>query len=200
MRLIQVPSIYGVVLSTVVLAVAAFAQETSTVQTSAVQTKMQTFTKDLPGCHTKAGPSHCASIHLVYPEIVSAPTPKAQSAIQDEIGDLILSPLEKGKPPATPDAFAAQIIAHYQDWLRRGGDPNIPWAVSRSLDVLYNSPNVLCLRYTQNVELGNNHPARTTVYLNFRPRDGKMLQVPDFIEESRLDQFTEAARKRYTQQ
>src|SRR6185312_6021322 len=57
-----------------------------------------------------------------------------------------------------------------------------------------------CLRDTQRIELGNNHPAKSTVYLNFRPRDGKMLQVPDFIEESRVEQFTEAARKRYAQQ
>jgi uncharacterized protein DUF3298 len=195
MRPICVPSIYGVLTCAVVLAAATFAQENA-----AVQTKMQTFTKDLPGCHTKPSPSQCASIHLVYPEIVSAPTPKAQSAIEGEIGDLILSPIEKGKPPATPDAFASQIIAHYQDWLHRGGDPKIPWAVSRSLDVVYNSRNVLCLRYTQKVELGNSHPAKSTVYLNFRPKDGKLLEVPDFIEESRLDQFTEAARRRYAQQ
>ena len=94
MRLIQVPSsIYGVLMSVVVLSVACAAQENST-----VQTQMQRFTKDLPGCHAKPGPSQCASIHLVYPEVVSAPTPKAQSAIEGEIADLILSPLEKGKP------------------------------------------------------------------------------------------------------
>jgi hypothetical protein len=195
MRLIHVPFVYRILMSVVVVAVECFAQGTP-----AVQTNMQTFTKDLPGCHAKPTPSQCASIHLVYPEIVSAPTAKAQSAIEGEIGDLILSPLEKGKPPATPEAFASQIISHYQDWLRRGGDPKIPWAVSRSLDVLYNSPNVLCLRYTQTVELGNSHPAKSTVYLNFRPGDGKMLQVPDLIDESRMDQFTEAARRRYAQQ
>lgn len=196
MRLIQVPSsIYGLLISVVVLSVACAAQESST-----VQTQMQTFTKDLPGCHAKPAPSQCASIHLVYPEVVSAPTPKAQSAIEGEIADLILSPLEKGKPPATPDAFAAQIIAHYQEWLHHGGDPKIPWTVSRALDVLHNSANVLCLRYTQTVELGNSHPAKSTVYVNFRPKDGKMVQISDFIEESRLDQFTAVALRRYTQE
>lgn len=169
-------------------------------QSQAVQTKVQTFTKELPGCHATPRPFQCASVHLVYPEVVSALTAKAKSAIQDEIADLILTPLEKGKPPSTPDEFASQILAHYQEWVKHGGDPHIPWAVSRNLDVVYNSPNVLCLKLTQSVEQGTEHPVKSTVYLNFRPEDGLALQLSDLIETGRLAQFTAAARKHYTQQ
>jgi Protein of unknown function (DUF3298) len=213
MRLIDVPSSLGL-LGFVVVAIPFMlplfgadavgqsgpTNQTPTGQTQAVQTNTQTFTKDLPGCHAKPNPSQCVSIHLAYAEIVSAPTPKAKAAMDGEIRDLILTPLEKGKAPATADEFASQIITHYQDWVRHGGDPKIPWAVTRSLDVVYNSPNVLCLKYTQSVELGKGHPAKSTVYMNFRPRDGRVLQIPDLIEESQLDKFTDAARKRYTQE
>ena len=177
-----------------------FGAETADPAKQAVQTKMQTFAKDLPGCHSQSTPIRCASVHLAYPEVLSAPTAKAKTAIEQEISEMILAPLEKGKAPATAQEFASQILAHYQDWVRHGGDAHIPWAVSRKVEVAYNSPNVLCLRYSQSVEQGGAHPAADVLYVNFRPQDGSVLQLEDVIQGSRMNQFVQTAHKHYVRQ
>lgn len=161
--------------------------------------KMQEFSKSLPGC--KATPvTHCAAVHLSYPVIESAPTEKAKQEIEHQIEDMLLTPLEKGKAPDSPEEFAGQILDHYQTWLKKGGSALKPWAIERQIDVHYHSAHVLCLKFFQNVEQGNGRPAKNTVYFNFRPEDGSLIQLSDLIADSQIERFTAIAARHYRKQ
>jgi hypothetical protein len=157
--------------------------------------KMITLTKELPGCETKPSPMKCASVQLAYPAILSTPSTDGKAAINQHIEDMLLTPIEKGKPPASAEEFAAQILAHYQAWLKHGGNPKIPWEVQRKIDVAYQSANVFSVKLFESVEQGTEHPARNTVYFNFRPDDGHLIQLTDLIAADKLDRFAEIAGK-----
>jgi hypothetical protein len=158
--------------------------------------KMQDFNKSLPGC--QATPvTHCAVVHLSYPAIESAPTDKAKQAIEHQIHDMLLTPLEKGKAPDSSEEFAAQILNHYQTWLQKGGSASKPWAIERKIDVQYHSPHVLCLKFFQSVEQDAGYPAKNTVYFNFRPQDGSLIELSDLIDDSRVARFSEIAKRHY---
>jgi hypothetical protein len=155
----------------------------------------QKFEKHLPGCESHPGVK-CASVSLAYPEITAAPA-KGKAEISTAIQDMLLTPLEKGKEPANADEFAAQILGHYQTWLQHGGNPNISWTVERKIDVDYSSPAVFCLRLLERVEQGNERPAKNTVYFNFRPEDGTLIQLDEVIRPDRMPDFKEIAKKHF---
>src|SRR5665213_487796 len=138
-------------------------------------------TKALPGCQTKLSPLKCASVQLAYPAILSAPSATGKSEINRQIQDMLLTPLEKGKPPATAEQFASQILNHYQAWLKHGGSAKIPWDIQRKIDIAYQSANVFSVKLFESVEQGTQHPAQNTVYFNFRPDSGSLIQLTDLI-------------------
>ena len=182
---------------TVVLAaVLALMTGTARIQHSQkVDWKMQRFEKRLPGCdsHPK---TNCASVRLEYPEVVDAPA-KGHTEIAGAIQDILLTPLEKGKPPANEDEFASQILTHYQSWLQQGGDSKISWTVERKIDVSYSSPQVFCVRLLEQVEQGKERSAKNTVYFNFRPEDGTLIQLSELIQPKRMDDFKAIAQRHF---
>lgn len=156
---------------------------------------MEKFDKHLPGC--EAHPTlNCASVNLNYPEITAGP-PKGKAEISAAIQDMLLTPIEKGKAPGSPSEFASQILSHYEAWVKQGGSPKISWIVERRIEVNYNSPFVFCVRLAERVEHGKQRPAKNTVYFNFRPEDGTLIQLSDLIRPDRMAQFTEIARKHF---
>ena len=159
--------------------------------------KMLTVTKDLPGCQTRPSPLKCASVQLAYPTILSAPSAAGKDAINQQIQDMLLTPIEKGKHPATPDEFASQILAHYRVWLRHGGNAKIPWKVQRKIDPAFQSANVFSVKLFESVEQGTGHPAESTVYFNFRPDSGSLIQLTDLVAAADFDRFAEIVTRHY---
>jgi hypothetical protein len=156
---------------------------------------MHKFNKRLPGC--EAHPvAKCASVSFSYPEITSGPE-KGVSEIRSAIDDMLLTPLEKGKAPANADEFASQILDHYQSWLTHGGDARISWTVERKIDVDYSSPSVFSLRLLERIEQGKTHAAKNTVYFNFRPEDGTLIQLDELIQPEKMDAFRQVAQKHF---
>jgi hypothetical protein len=156
---------------------------------------MEKFDKRLPGCD--AHPVlNCASVNLSYPEITAGP-PKGKAEISAAIQDMLLTPLEKGKEPSSPSEFASQILAHYENWVQQGGSPKISWIVERRIEVDYSSPMVFCVRLAERVEQGKQRPAKNTVYFNFRPEDGTLIQLSDLIRPDRMTEFTGIAKKHF---
>jgi hypothetical protein len=172
--------------------------QTQTSQQS-VTWEMQEFNKALPGCQAKPI-TRCAAVHLSYPVIETAPTDEAKQTIEHQIEDMLLTPLEKGKAPDSPEEFAGQILDHYQTWLKKGGSPTKSWAIERKIDVHHNSPNALCLKFFQSVEQGDGRVAKNTVYFNFSPHDGSMIQLSDLIDDSQWARFAEIAKQHYQKQ
>jgi hypothetical protein len=157
--------------------------------------KMTTITKALPGCQAKPSPLKCASVQLTYPTILSAPSATGKAEINRQLEDMLLTPIEKGKPPATADEFASQILNHYRVWLKHGGSAKIPWDVQRKIDVVYQSANVFSVKLFESVEQGTQHPAQNTVYFNFRPDTGHLVQLTDLIAADDMDKFAAVINK-----
>lgn len=151
-------------------------------------------TKALPGCQAKP-PLKCASVQLVYPAVLSAPSATGKTDINRQIQDMLLTPIEKGKAPATAEEFASQILNHYRMWLKHGGDAKIAWDVQRKIDVIYQSANVFTVKLFESVEQGTPHPAQNTVYFNFRPDSGRLIQLSDLIAADDLEKFGEVVNK-----
>src|SRR6185312_12448864 len=101
----------------------------------------------------------------VYPEITAGPS-EGRREISAAIHDMLLTPIEKGKEPDDAGEFASQILAHYQSWLKQGGDPKLSWIVERRIDVDYSSPHVFSVRLLERVEQGKARAAKNTVYFN----------------------------------
>jgi hypothetical protein len=157
--------------------------------------EMQKFDRHLPGCDQKPV-RNCASVQFVYPEITSGPS-EGRAEISSAIHDMLLTPIEKGKEAHDAEEFAAQILAHYQSWLKQGGDPQLSWSVERKIDVDYSSPNAFSIRLLERVEHGNAHAAKNTVYFNFRPQDGTLIQLSELIRPDRMAEFREIAQKHF---
>jgi hypothetical protein len=157
--------------------------------------EMKKFDRHLPGCEQHPA-ARCASVTLSYPEITNAP-PKGKTEINTAIQDMVLTPIEKGTAPKDQEAFAAQILAHYQTWLQRGGDPRSSWTVERKIDVDYSSPRVFSLRLLERVEQAKTRAAKNTVYFNFRPEDGTLIQLSELIGEDQMPKFEEIAEKHF---
>lgn len=156
---------------------------------------MQTFEKQLPGCGAK--PVHnCASVQFIYPEITAGPS-EGRTEIASAIHDILLTPIEKGREPADPGDFASQILEHYQSWVKQGGNPRLSWIVQRKIDVDYSSPNAFSIRLLERVEQGKAKPAKNTVYFNFRPEDGTLIQLSELIKPVRMAEFKQIAQKHF---
>jgi hypothetical protein len=162
---------------------------------AALSWKINKFEAHLPGCESHPA-QRCASVDLSYPEILSGPK-SGRKEIAAAIQDMLLTPLEKGKAPSTPDEFSKQILSHYQSWLRQGGDPRISWLVQRKIDVDFSSPKVFCVRLAERVEQGKERAAKNTVYFNFRPEDGTLIQLTDLIRADRFAEFKQIASKHF---
>lgn len=156
---------------------------------------MLTLTKALPGCQAKPPLLKCASVQLAYPSILSGPSATGKSEINRQLQDMLLTPLEKGKPPATAEEFASQILTHYRAWLRHGGDAKITWDVQRKIDVASQSANVFSVKLFESVKQGAEHPNQNTVYFNFRPDSGRLIQISDLVAGDGLDKFAEIVNK-----
>jgi hypothetical protein len=161
----------------------------------AVTWKTIIVTKALPGCQAKPSPLKCASVQLAYPSILSAPSPTGKDEINRQIQDMLLTPIEKGKPPATPNEFASQILYHYRTWLKHGGSAKISWDVQRKIDVAYQSVNVFSVKLFESVAQGAEHAAQNTVYFNFRPDSGHLIQLTDLIADDDMDKFAAVINK-----
>jgi hypothetical protein len=157
---------------------------------------MRTFEKQLAGCDSHPA-RNCAKVDLSYPEVTGGPTAEGKREISAAIQDMLLTPLEKGKPPSNADQFAAQILAHYETWLKRGGDPKISWGVERKIDVDYASPRTFTIRLLERVEQGKQRPAKNTVYFNFRPEDGTLIQLTELIRPDKMAEFNKIAEKHF---
>ena len=80
-------------------------------------------------------------------------------------------------------------------WLKHGGDAKIAWDVQRKIDVIYQSANVFTVKLFESVEQGTAHPAQNTVYFNFRPDSGRLIQLTDLIAAEDLEKFGEVVNK-----
>jgi hypothetical protein len=161
----------------------------------AIAWNMQKFNKHLPGCDAKPV-RNCASVQFEYPEITAGPS-EGRAEIAAAIHDMLLTPIEKGKEPDDAEEFASQILAHYQSWLKQGGDPKLSWIVERTVDVDYSSPNVFSVRLLERVEQGKARAAKNTVYFNFRPEDGTLIQLSELIRPDRMPDFRQIAQKHF---
>ena len=155
----------------------------------------QKFEKQLPGCRAKPV-NRCASVEFSYPELTGGPA-LGKGEISRAIHDMLLTPLEKGKEPGNADEFASQILNHYQKWLTQGGNPSLSWQVERKIDVDYSTPSVFSIRLLERVEQGKSRPAKNTVYFNFRPEDGTLIQLSELIRPDRMDEFKRIAQKHF---
>jgi hypothetical protein len=173
-----------------------FAANADTGSVGDVTWKMVTLKKSLPGCE-KSPKVECASVDLAYPMIASAKSEQAKAKINQDIQDILLTPIEKGTSPTTPDEFATQILEHYQSWVKKGGNPKSTWSVDRKIDVNYHSVNVFGVRLLERVEHGNQHAAKNTVYFNFRPNDGRVIALTDVIPQQNLEKFGDIAEGKY---
>jgi hypothetical protein len=156
---------------------------------------MQKFEKQLPGCNAKPV-SRCASVEFSYPEL-SGGSERGRIEISQAIQDMLLTPIEKGTEPNNADEFAVQILDHYQKWLKQGGDPRLSWRVERKIEVDYSAPPVFSIRLLERVEHGTTRPAKNTVYFNFRPEDGTLIQLSELIRPNRMEEFKQIARKHF---
>jgi hypothetical protein len=156
---------------------------------------MQKFDKHLPGCDARPV-RNCASVQFIYPEISGGPS-EGRAEISSAVHDMLLTPIEKGKEPDNAEEFAAQILAHYQTWVKQGGDPQLSWTVERKIDVDYSSSNAFSIRLLERVEQGKTHAAKNTVYFNFRPEDGTLIQLAELIRPDRIAEFKKIAQRHF---
>jgi hypothetical protein len=110
---------------------------------------------------------------------------------------MLLTPLEKGKLPQSKEDFASEILAHYSKWLGQGGEPRISWTVVRKIEVDYSASNVFSVRLLERIEQGKERAAKNTVYFNFRPEDGTLIQLSELIAPGKMAQFKQIARRRF---
>ena len=157
--------------------------------------KMVEFKKQLPGCEQRPQ-TQCASVRLEYPAVQSAPE-SGKAEIDSALEDMLLTPIEKGTHPKDPEDFAAGILGHYQDWLKKGGDPKIKWLVEREISVQHSSPQVFCIRLAERVQQGKARAAKNTVYFNFRPEDGTLVQLSELIRPDKMNVFNEIAKRHF---
>jgi hypothetical protein len=161
-----------------------------------VQFHTAEFKRTLPGCEARPV-SRCAKVGLEYPVVSEAPSREAQQQLNHELENILLTPLEKGKPPGTAEEFATQILNHYDKWVAQGASPHTSWSVERIIRVNDQSQNVFGVRLLERIEQGSQRAAKNTVYFNFRPQSGKLIQLSDLVDESHMDKLGSIAERHF---
>jgi hypothetical protein len=161
-----------------------------------VQIHTAKFKKALPGCDARPV-SRCAKVSLEYPVVSEASSREAQQQLNHELENILLTPLEKGKPPGTAEEFATQILNHYEKWTEQGGNPHTSWSVERIIQVNDQSQNVFGVRLLERIEQGSQRAAKNTVYFNFHSQTGKLIQLSDLVNESHMDKLISIAERHF---
>ncbi len=183
-----------VFLGSVLLFCAASLTAVAQQQSAVIEYQMVHFTRNYPGCGPH-GKEQCLSVQVDYPAIVSAPTPAAQSLVNNTILQHLFQ-AEDGSPgPTSAEGLAVELEQGYSDLKRRFPEYRTPWFDHRSVTVLLNNPAVFSVQMRTEQFTGGAHPNSYRMYLNFRPQTGESLDLNAVVKPGAMGQLAAIAEK-----
>ncbi|MBO3096987.1 DUF3298 and DUF4163 domain-containing protein [Gelidibacter pelagius] len=140
-----------------------------------------------------------ATIVIDYPKAIG--TKSVANKINQQIEHVIANEMNMADTPendiSVSDAVS-QFDKEFRSFKEDFQDSSQKWEVKVDGEVLYESPEIICISLLTYTDTGGAHGNSRTTYLNFNPETGTLLEQKDLIKN--LDQFKIIAEKAFREQ
>ncbi len=133
------------------------------------------------------------SLSVSYPEIQTTQSPPVKIQLTDIIMHWVLAPVDENTAPArTVEELYARLVAAQKAFAKESGR-SIPWEYARKVQIVYESPRVVCLELHEDGFTGGAHPFGDTQYVNLRGDTGDRIKLSDLIRAGQEANLTRIA-------
>jgi hypothetical protein len=153
------------------------------------------FKKNHGACGSTDSP--CATVRLRSLEAQDSQHPQAAAAIQTYVENWITQPVREGGKSAGIEGVFAAVAAEYDQLLKKNAAYRHRWMLERKAEVVSQSRDVVCLRLTENQDLGGAHPLQTAQYATFSRYTGQKLALEDLMVPGFEDRLAVMAELRF---
>lgn len=140
-----------------------------------------------------------AKIVIDYPKAIG--TKAVADKINQQTEHVIANEMNMANTPENDISISdavSQFDKEYKAFKNDFQDSSQKWEVKVDGQVVYESPEVICLSLQTYTDTGGAHGNGRITYLNFNPETGTLLEQKDLIKN--LDQFKEIAEKAFKEQ
>ena len=133
------------------------------------------------------------SLTVSYPEIQTTQSPSLKTKLSETIMHWVLAPVDGNTTPArTMEELYARLVAAQKAFAKESGS-SIPWEYARNVQIVYESPRVVCLELHEDGFTGGAHPFGDTQYVNLRADTGDKIKLSDLIRAGQEANLTRIA-------
>jgi len=140
-----------------------------------------------------------AKIVIDYPKAIGAKD--VANKINQQIEHVIANEMNMADTPENDISIseaASQFDKEYKSFKQDFQDSSQKWEVKVDGQVIYDSPEIICISLQTYTDTGGAHGNGKTTYLNFNPANGVLFEQKDFIKN--LDEFKKVAEKAFKEQ
>ena len=159
------------------------------------QYRMDVFDKKL-GSPDSSG-EDLLSVYLKHPVFTSLTNEAFQDSLNLFVTDQILSAFQENSKIYSNDDLFNQLKTDYESLRKEFPDYTHSWILKRSIDVVYNTPPLLCLCFDELLFTGGAHPNYVQNYYNFDTESGKIMTLDDLVSAENKDSLTALAEKKF---
>lgn len=135
----------------------------------------KTIEKSLDNCSPEEG--ECTFISLTFPVAKNAEYQAAN--INRNIEQFLLNTIDYQDEGGLerPEELAENFIENYKETAAEFPEYELPWEATINGNILFEGPEVICIRFKTNMFTGGAHGYSSTNYLNFNRNSGKKLST-----------------------
>jgi hypothetical protein len=164
------------------------------VNAPSVQYEMKTFEKSDTPCNGQR--NDCSYLHFEYPVFTETPDPIAKGTLNRTIQDFLLSPVFE-KKSENLEALAQDFFSENKKQSQQFPEAPSQWYVSRTVQVLSHSSQIVSLSLSQDSYLGGAHPNTQLSYSNINPSTGNPYKLTDLFVPGYETKLAAIAEKKF---
>lgn len=153
----------------------------------------RTFVRTDPSCD---GKDACASMRLAWPRPSGGPE-TARQAIETAIDEFVLARVADGGTAASPEEAAEHFLAAFASFRAEHPDSPQVWTVSRSVRVIFASPEIVSLAFDEAEFTGGREPASTRLLATFDGATGRRYALADLVPPDGLERLRLFVERRF---
>lgn len=138
--------------------------------------------------------------HFHYPVIKSASGKVVADSLNTAIFSFINSSIIENGEPEAPDTLYKDLVDQYLDLQKRFPKYLLEWNFNRSVDIIYQTHNVVSLRFNEHSFTGGAHPISNSYYDSFSLKNGKKLSLRDIFISNYRKPLTSLAEQVFRKQ
>ena len=141
-------------------------------ETNNVESAGREYFKTLDNCDTLRG--ECTKVQFRYPFIKIISNEAAADSINTDIELYLRKGFYTDTLYENYDSISTELFREYKLFLKDFPEYNIPWFLTRNIDVIHSSENLISLKFTSFTFMGGAHPNTATTLEVFDLTNGNL--------------------------